>query len=108
MSLQLLRQRRDMMYRLANGAIVDDVCPVCNNPASVVGELIKRYLGHTSDEPEYICTKCRDDIAKAKKKKRIALRHMKTVHTKKITPGRNDLCDCESGRKFKRCCGKAS
>lgn len=21
-------------------------------------------------------------------------------------PGRNDLCDCGSGRKFKKCCGK--
>lgn len=23
---------------------------------------------------------------------------------RRVSPGRNDLCDCESGKKYKRCC----
>jgi uncharacterized protein YecA (UPF0149 family) len=27
-------------------------------------------------------------------------------HLADVVPGRNDLCDCGSGKKYKKCCGK--
>lgn len=42
----------------------------------------------------------RDEIANEYKKS-------KTI-VKEKTPGRNDLCPCGSGKKYKKCCGKVS
>lgn len=45
-----------------------------------------------------------NEIQPSKKHRLVKIVHHKSTYHKPLLPGRNDICWCGSGKKFKKCC----
>lgn len=109
-TFQLLTRDADLGYKLSQGEVGEDVCPQCGGVESTHGRISDRSHFFTTKDDDgnivrnYACMTCID----GKRKERDDAWNESFRAKASTLPGRNDPCHCGTGKKFKKCCGKAT